>query len=253
MQRVRHCPAVGWKTRVELANTVRFHNPMPRLRPRLSHLPVAALGCLLLAAALAQGADEGRLDEVQLQASASRAGERARSTLRHLLPVLRSARLLAPAAQLQVVNQFLNSQIEFATDPQVWGQVDYWASPLETLNKGAGDCEDYAIAKYFALLAIGMPAARLRLVYVRAQLDDGPAQPHMVLAYYPSDAGEVLILDNLVDAIRTAGQRDDLVPVFSFNSQGLWQGVGLVGAGDPAARLSRWRDVMVKARAEGFR
>ena len=235
-----------------LANTVRFHCHMSDLRPRLSQLPAVALGCLLMAAALAQGADEGRIDEIQLQASASRSGLRAKSTLRQLLLVLRSARALAPTAQLQVVNRFLNNQIEFATDMQVWGQVDYWASPLETLNKGAGDCEDYAIAKYFALLAVGMPAARLRLVYVRAQLDDGPAQPHMVLAYYPSDAGEVLILDNLEDAIRTAGQRDDLVPVFSFNSEGLWQGVGLVGAGDPAARLSRWRDVMAKARAEGF-
>jgi len=217
-------------------------------------LPAAVLYGLLMAAASAQGADDGPLfNESRLQVSASRASPRAKSVVHQLLPLLRSARALAPAAQLQVVNRFFNQRIEFASDLQVWGQLDHWASPLETLRKGAGDCEDYAIAKYFALLAVGMPAARLRLVYVRAQLDDGPTQPHMVLAYYPSDAGEVLILDNLVDAIRTASQRGDLAPVFSFNSEGLWQGVGLVGAGDPAARLSRWRDVMAKARSEGFR
>jgi predicted transglutaminase-like cysteine proteinase len=235
-----------------LAHTVRFHCPMPDLRPRLSHLPAVVLCCLLMAGALAQGADDVRFDETRLQVNASRAGPRAKSAMRQLLPLLRSARALAPAAQLQVMNRFFNDHIEFATDIQVWGQADHWASPLETLHKGAGDCEDYAIAKYFALLAVGMPPARLRLVYARAQLDDGPAQPHMVLAYYPSDAGEVLILDNLVEAIRTTGQRGDLVPVFSFNSEGLWQGVGLVGAGDPAARLWRWRDVMAKAKAEGF-
>jgi hypothetical protein len=43
-----------------------------------------------------------------------------------------------------------------------------------------------------------------------------------------------------------------LQPVFSFNSEGLWQGVGGQSAGDPLARLSRWREVLAKARAEGF-
>ena len=116
-----------------------------------------------------------------------------------------------------------------------------------------GDCEDYAIAKYFSLLAVGVPAARLRLVYVRARMDDGPLQPHMVLAYFPVPGADPLVLDNLQDEIVPASRRDDLRPVFSFNSEGLWQGVGAVSAGDPALRLTRWREVMAKARAEGFR
>jgi predicted transglutaminase-like cysteine proteinase len=159
---------------------------------------------------------------------------------------------LDPAAQLRAINQFFNRHIEFATDEQAWGQVDYWASPLESLQRRRGDCEDYAIAKYFSLLAAGMPVARLRLVYVRAQLDDGPAQAHMVLAYYPGAGGETLILDNLVDEVLPASRRSDLVPVFSFNSDGLWQGVGTVGAGDPLLRLTRWRELLAKVRAEGF-
>jgi predicted transglutaminase-like cysteine proteinase len=150
------------------------------------------------------------------------------------------------------VNQFFNRQVLFQEDTITWGQIDYWASPLETLNKGQGDCEDYAIAKYFSLVATGMPVARLRLVYVRAQLDDGPVQAHMVLAYHPPGGGDVLLLDNLVEAVLPAAQRSDLEPVFSFNSEGLWQGMGRVSAGDPRLRLTRWSEVLHKARAEGF-
>jgi predicted transglutaminase-like cysteine proteinase len=96
-----------------------------------------------------------------------------------------------------------------------------------------------------------MPSARLRLVYVRAQVG-GAVQAHMVLAYYAAPSAEPLILDNLVGELRPASRRPDLVPVFSFNSDGLWEGVGAKVAGDPLARLSRWREVLAKARAEGF-
>jgi hypothetical protein len=62
-----------------------------------------------------------------------------------------------------------------------------------------------------------------------------------------------LILDNLVSEVRPASRRPDLSPVFSFNSEGLWQGVGAQPAGgDPVSRLSRWRDLLAKARLEGF-
>ena len=158
------------------------------------------------------------------------------------------------ASRLAALNEFFNRRIVFATDLDVWGQADYWASPLESLGKGRGDCEDYVIGKYFSLLAAGVPAARLRLVYVRAMIGGpgGEAVAHMVLAYYASPGAEPLILDNLIGDIRPASRRPDLEPVFSFNSDGLWQGVGAQSAGDPVARLSRWREVLVKARAEGF-
>lgn len=158
------------------------------------------------------------------------------------------------AIRLAAINEFFNRRIVFATDLEVWGQPDYWASPLESLGKGRGDCEDYVIGKYFSLLAAGVPPARLRLVYARATIGGpgGEAMAHMVLAYYASPDAEPLILDNLVGDIRPASRRPDLVPVFSFNSEGLWQGSGTHSAGDPVARLSRWREVLAKARAEGF-
>ena len=158
------------------------------------------------------------------------------------------------AAKLLAVNDFFNRRIVFASDQEIWGQTDYWASPLETFEKGRGDCEDYVIGKYFSLIAAGMPSSKLRLVYVRAQIggSDGAVQAHMVLAYYPTPGAEPLVLDSLIGEIRPASRRPDLAPVFSFNSDGLWQGTGAQSAGDPVARLSRWREVLAKARSEGF-
>lgn len=154
-------------------------------------------------------------------------------------------------SRLRAMNSFFNRRILYRDDQESWGQVDYWASPLELLAKGQGDCEDYAIAKYFSLIASGVSGAKMRLVYVRAQLG-AAVQAHMVLAYYATPNAEPLILDNLITDIRPASRRPDLVPVFSFSAEGLWQGVGTTSAGDPAARLSRWRDVLVKVKAEGW-
>ena len=186
-----------------------------------------------------------------MQTAASKLGPRAAAGAAALQRVLATSAGLDEEGRLEAVNRFFNRRIAFYEDIEIWQRVDHWASPLETLDKGQGDCEDYAIAKYFALTAVGVPVAKLRLVYVRAQLNGG-VQAHMVLAYYPTPEAEPLILDNLVTEIRVASRRPDLAPVFSFNGEGLWQGVGAQSAGDPVARLSRWREVLGKATAEGF-
>lgn len=181
-------------------------------------------------------------------------GPKAASGLQALRPVLTAALGQDDLGRLQAINQFFNRRIAFRDDRDVWGEVDYWASPLEMLQKGEGDCEDFAVAKYFSLRVAGMSAHKLRLVYVRAQTGGpgGPVQAHMVLAYYEAPGAEPLILDNLLGDVRPASKRPDLTPVFSFNGEGLWQGTGVQQAGDPLARLSRWRELMTKARAEGF-
>jgi predicted transglutaminase-like cysteine proteinase len=193
-------------------------------------------------------------DADRMLAAAQRLSPRAVAEVKELQPVLTQALNMDDAGKLQAINGFFNRHILFREDKDIWGQMDYWASPLESLGRGQGDCEDYAIAKYFSLLGVGMPMAKLRLVYVRAQIGgpNGALQAHMVLAYYPEPGAEPTILDNLITELRPASRRPDLVPVFSFNSEGLWQGVGSQGAGDPTARLSRWREVLAKARAEGF-
>jgi predicted transglutaminase-like cysteine proteinase len=190
-------------------------------------------------------------DSLQMIQAAQRLGPRAVAALPSLQALLQHSATLDDEGRLAAVNSYYNRRIAFAEDSEAWGQADHWASPLEALALGRGDCEDYAIAKYFSLLAIGMPVARLRLVYVRAQTGAG-SQPHMVLAFYALPNSEPLILDNLITDVRPASRRPDLVPVFSFNSEGLWQGAGAQSAGDPLARLSRWREVLAKARVEGF-
>src|SRR5205823_2989244 len=190
----------------------------------------------------------------RMLAAAQGQGPHALAGARALQAVMQASIDLDDIGKLRALNEFFNHRIQSREDIEIWGQVDYWASPLEMLEKGAGDCEDFAIAKYFSLVALGMPVPKLRLVYVRAQLGGpgGPVQAHMVLAYYASPNAEPLILDSLVGEVRPASRRPDLSPVFSFNSEGLWQGVGSESAGDPAARLSRWREILVKARDEGF-
>ena len=193
-------------------------------------------------------------DADRMASAAQAQGPKAVAGWQALRPVLTAAQAQGDVARLQAINDFFNRRIEFRDDLQVWGQIDYWASPFEMLGKGAGDCEDFALAKYFSLRAVGVAVNKLRLVYVRAELGGpgGPVQAHMVLAYYALPDAEPLILDNLISELRPASRRPDLTPVFSFNAEGLWQGTSAQSAGDPLARLSRWRDVLAKARAEGF-
>ena len=159
-------------------------------------------------------------------------------------------------AKLKRVNDFVNHNIVFDSDINVWQQTDYWATPLETIGQGRGDCEDFAILKYVSLRQAGVPVSRLRLIYVKARLQTplGPqTQAHMVLAYYANPNADPLILDNLNPAILSAGRRSDLSPVFSFNSEGIYAGVsGRDKAATGVGRLSRWAEVLQRIAAEGL-
>ncbi|WP_286263332.1 transglutaminase-like cysteine peptidase [Thalassotalea atypica] len=120
--------------------------------------------------------------------------------------------------QLTRVNRFFN-RVRFVDDMRVWQQEDYWATPVEFLGRNAGDCEDFTIAKYFTLRALGVPAEKLRLMYVRALRIN---QSHMVLAYFESPDAMPLVLDNINKKILPANYRKDLKPIYSFNADGLW-------------------------------
>jgi len=213
---------------------------LPRLR--WGWLAALALGPLLAAAAY----DVARV----LEAAATR-GPRVVEQAQALVQQIERSGTHDELLRLKDINDFFNRRLAFREDTVTWGLPDYWATPLESLEKRAGDCEDYAIAKYFSLAAAGVPTARLRMVYVRARLQ-GQSLAHMVLAYYAEPGSEPLILDNLRPEVLPASQRPDLTPVFSFNTEGLWQGAGQVTAGDPMARLSLWRELVAKVRAEGF-
>jgi predicted transglutaminase-like cysteine proteinase len=177
--------------------------------------------------------------------------------LRDWEKLLADARPLATKDKLRRVNDFFNRRIQTGDDQEIWGQSDYWATLLETLAKGRGDCEDFTTAKYFTLLNAGVPNEQLRLIYVKARIG-GPSsnvtQPHMVLAYYGAPEADPVVLDNLITDLRSAPRRPDLQPVFSFNSQGLWQGAA--GRTPPAPngtlRLSQWEGLLVRSKADGF-
>ncbi len=146
-------------------------------------------------------------------------------------------------ARLKAVNSHFNSYL-FRSDQQQWGRIDYWATPFELMAAGAGDCEDFAIAKYFALRSLGIGDDHLRLMYVRVRTAS-LNQAHMVLAYYPLADAEPLVLDNLVAEILPASARRGLRPVYSFNGKGLWQakarGLGKsVDDGD----VPQWQDLL---------
>jgi len=140
------------------------------------------------------------------------------------LQLVAAAKPLDEGRKLQAINDFFNRHIVFDDDLNIWRQSDYWATPLETIGRGRGDCEDFAISKYYSLRLAGVPVARMRLVYVKARLSTGAGevqQAHMVLAYYATPSAEPLVLDNLQTAIQPASRRPDLQPVVQFHSDGL--------------------------------
>lgn len=224
-------------------------------RRALSRRRVRPLRQWVAAALLAAACGVPAIGDLQrMLEAAQRAGPQATAAVRDLQRLLAQAGGWNDEQRLQAINDFFNRQVLFRDDMAVWGQVDYWASPVETLARGQGDCEDYAGSKYFSLRLAGVAPERLRLVYVRAEMGGpgGPVQAHMVLAYYAMPDADPLILDNLIGSIRPASRRPDLTPVFSFNAEGLWQGTGGASAGNPVERLSRWRELLRKARDEGF-
>ncbi|MDD5300681.1 MAG: transglutaminase-like cysteine peptidase [Gallionella sp.] len=212
-------------------------------------LLIAAM--LLFSLARAVGFDADKL----LKTITQRYGESSAQKFRDWQKLVADmAKLEDPEQQIKKVNEFWNRRIQFTDDKEAWAQDDYWATPMESLGHGKGDCEDYAIAKYFTLLSAGMDVSQLRLIYVKAKLGGAITQAHMVLAFYSDPEAEPQILDNLLGEIRPASRRPDLTPVFSFNSQGIWGGASASGSASSTGtkRLSRWEELLARARAEGF-
>lgn len=151
--------------------------------------------------------------------------------------------------KLELVNDFMN-QPRFLNDIDHWGKEDYWATPIEFLSTDGGDCEDFSIAKYFTLRALGVPDDKLRLIYVKELVIYN--QAHMILAYLPTPDADPLVLDNINKAIQPASTRTDLLPVYSFNGTGLWLAKEQTGRGQQVGgsdRIGLWRDLQARMRA----
>lgn len=153
-----------------------------------------------------------------LDAAAQTYGDQAVRRLRHWQALVASQQNTLEWHRLLKINHFFN-RIPYADDQEHWGLEDYWATPVELLSSGGGDCEDYAIGKLFSLYATGMAVEKLRLMHVYSE---SLGQAHMVLLYMANPGEHPLVVDNLVDKITAARDRTDLDPLYSFNPRGLW-------------------------------
>jgi predicted transglutaminase-like cysteine proteinase len=206
---------------------------------------------LLAASLVALAVELDVITDAQIAKLAQQFGAIAKSRLTDGRSLVTSAKhkSLPEREKLELVNDFMN-RTEFVADIKHWGKEDYWATPVEFLATNGGDCEDYSIAKYFALRALGVPDEKLRITYVKELVIYNEA--HMVLAYFPSPDTEPLVLDNINKSIRPASARTDLLPVYSFNGSGLWLAKDQTGRGQSVGgsdRIGHWKDVQSRLRA----
>jgi predicted transglutaminase-like cysteine proteinase len=223
------------------------------IRTMLRHrmMPIIMLLCMCVGYLYAAGVQFNRLGELAKQ----RYGEQAQQTVNELNQVMTRVSNASDEDKLIAINGFFNQKLEFVDDIHLWKTSDYWATPLESIGKQAGDCEDFSIAKYVFLKALNIPNEKLRLTYVRAQLYDQDmkvVRAHMVVSYYKTPNAEPLVLDNLTPEILPASQRPDLNPIFSFNDKGLWVGGSTQPKASSQQHLSKWRDVLLRIRADGI-
>ena len=207
-------------------------------------------GCAVLFMVCAL-AGEFRIESKALAKIQKRYGSLARARVLEWADLINNDnnKTLSDMEKLRLVNRFFNRN-RFVSDRSHWGQEDYWATPVEFLSSNGGDCEDFSIAKYFTLRELGVPEDRLRLNYVKALKLN---QAHMVVTYFKTANAEPLVLDNLVSSIEPASRRNDLLPVYSFNGDGLWlaqrRGQGeFVGS---SGRLSLWNDLRERMQRMG--
>lgn len=129
--------------------------------------------------------------------------------------MVKAASRLPEHERLARVNAWINHAITFESDQQNYGVSDYWASARETMARGRGDCEDYAIAKMELLRASGVPASELYLVIAK---DLVRRADHALLVVRLSDG--YWLLDSSADQVLPASESADYHPVVTFSAAG---------------------------------
>lgn len=163
------------------------------------------------------------ISQKQINTITTKYGEKAMKRAQIWDKVIQNAKNKDILHKLKDVNDFWN-KIKYRRDKTQWGKKDYWAAPLEFLGVGAGDCEDYAIAKYYSLRKLGVPENKLRITYVKLMRKRTKfEEAHMVLTYYHKPGATPIVLDNVNRKLKLASKRKDLRPIYSFNAGGLWQ------------------------------
>ena len=119
--------------------------------------------------------------------------------------------------KLEAVNRYVNRRVRFVDDSKQYGRVDVWAAAADTLSRGRGDCEDYAIAKFQMLRRAGFSDKDLYLVIVKDLITRGD---HAVLVVRA--AGRMYVLDNGTDRLLDSETIRDYRPVLTFAASGTW-------------------------------
>jgi predicted transglutaminase-like cysteine proteinase len=120
--------------------------------------------------------------------------------------------------KMRKVTAFFN-QWPYKTDNLLWGVDDYWETPSEFINK-SGDCEDYAIVKYFAMRSLGVPAERLRVAAIKNAIT---GNGHAVLVVITDD--NAFVMDNVTNAVVSHTRLGHYRPVYSVNEEYMWRHV----------------------------
>lgn len=137
------------------------------------------------------------------------------ATVRDWKTHLNGLRHLSTSSQLEEVNRYINS-VRYIEDNRNFKKSDHWATPIEFLTRG-GDCEDFAIAKYASLRALGFSADQMRIAIVQDRIKN---IPHAILIVY--DEGHAYVLDNQDKTVKRADAVKRYKPLFSLNSTSWW-------------------------------
>ena len=143
---------------------------------------------------------------------------------------------------IKSVNRYFNKW-PYKSDRIIYGKDEYWAT-LGQFMKNSGDCEDYAIAKYYTLKALGFKEDEIRIVVLTHPLRK---KGHVVLAIY--DQRDILILDSLTDTPKSHRAFLKYTPVYSVNQTTQW-----VHSPKPTKNSSSYQNLnrqRVKSRFEG--
>lgn len=124
---------------------------------------------------------------------------------------------LAEPDLLARVNQWVNREIAYVNDDRNYRQRDFWATAEQTIARGKGDCEDFAILKMQMLRAAGIDADRMKLVLLR----DLAANADHAFLLVQTDAGK-LVLDNVTDRLYDGSRANAVRPVLSFSENRRW-------------------------------
>lgn len=121
-----------------------------------------------------------------------------------------------PLDQMVIQVNDMANKVKYIGDNKNWGRSDYWETPVEFFTRG-GDCEDFAIAKYSSLRALGVPDDRMRIAIVK---DIEKNLPHAILIVYGDN--QTYVLDNQIKTVRTTGSIAHYKPIFSINRSAWW-------------------------------